>query len=130
MTDTKNHTMSGTGSLEGRTFQPASPGELAEAIELAFDYRGDVTITLTSGQSVVGYLFNRHVAVPDPYIEMFPADNPTPQRIAYGDIVAIAFTGEDTANGTSWEAWMSKKESERHAEAVRVEDDARARGHL
>lgn len=130
MTDTKNHTLSSTGSLEGRTFQPASPGELAEAIELAFDYRGDVTITLTSGQSIMGYLFNRQAAGPDPYIEMFPAGNPTPQRIAYGDIVAIAFTGEDTANGTSWEAWMSKKESERRAESARVEDDARARGHL
>ena len=122
--------MNGAGSLEGRTFQPASPGELAEAIELAFDYRGDVTITLTSGQSVMGYLFNRQAAGPDPHIEVFPADNPTPQRIAYFGIVAIAFTGEDTANGTSWEAWMSKKDSERRAEAARVEDEARARGHL
>lgn len=130
MTDTKNHTVSGTGSLEGRTFQPASPGELVEAIELAFDYRGDVTITQTSGQSITGYLFNRQAAGPDPYIEVFPADNPTPQRIAYSDIVVIAFTGEDTANGTSWEAWMSKKESERRAESARVEEDARARGHL
>jgi hypothetical protein len=130
MTDTKSHTMIGAGSLEGRTFQPASPGELAEAIELAFDYRGDVTITLTSGQSVTGYLFNRQAAGPDPYIEVFPADNPTPQRIAYSGIVAIAFTGEDTANGASWEAWMSKKDSERRAEAARVEDEARARGHL
>ena len=130
MTDTKSHTVGGADSLEGRTFQPASPRELAEAIELAFDYRGDVTITLTSGQSIMGYLFNRQATGSDPYIEVFPADNPTPQRIAYAGIVAIAFTGEDTANGTSWEAWMSKKESERRAEAARVEEDARARGHL
>jgi len=122
--------MSGTGSLEGRTFRPASPAELAEAIELAFDYRGDVTITLTSGQSIMGYLFNRQAGGSDPSIEVFPADSPAPQRIAYGDIVAIVFTGEDTANGTSWEAWMSKKESERRTEAARVEADARARGYL
>ena len=45
-------------------------------------------------------------------------------------IAALAFTGEDTANGKSWEAWVSKKESERRAEAARVEADARTRGHL
>jgi hypothetical protein len=130
MTDTKNHTATVAGSLEGRTFRPASPKELTEAIELAFDYRGDVTLELTSGASVVGYLFNRDIAGPDPWIEVFPADHPTPRRIAYQDILSIAFTGEDTANGKSWEAWVSKKESERRMEAARIEADARTRGHL
>jgi hypothetical protein len=131
MTDTKNH-ISGNGaaSLEGRVFQPASPAELAEAIELAFDYRGDVTIGLRTGESVMGYLFNRQAAGTDPYIEVFPADNPAPRRIAYAVILSIAFTGEDTANGKSWEAWVSKKESERRTEAARVESDARTRGYL
>ena len=130
MTDTKNHTATGTGSLEGRVFRPASRKELAEAVELAFDYRGDVTLELTSGGLVVGYLFNRDVDAPDPWIEVFPADDPTPRRIAYADISSLAFTGEDTANGKSWETWVSKKESERRAEAARVEADARTRGHL
>jgi hypothetical protein len=131
MTDTKNHTSENrAGSLEGRVFQPASPAELAEAIELAFDYRGDVTIGLRTGESVMGYLFNRQAAGSDPYIEVFPADNPAPRRIAYAVILSVAFTGEDTANGKSWEAWVSKKESERRTEADRVETDARARGYL
>ncbi len=42
----------------------------------------------------------------------------------------IAFTGEDTANGKSWEEWVSKKESERRVEAAKVEADARSRGYL
>jgi hypothetical protein len=130
MTDTKNHTSTPSVSLEGRVFRPASHGELAEAIDLAFDYRGDVTVQLTSGESVVGYLFNRDAANPAPWIELFPADDPAPRRIPYAAIVSIAFTGEDTANGKSWEAWVSKKESERRADAARVEDDARTRGHL
>ena len=130
MTDTKNHTTTGAGSLEGRVFRPASPKDLAEAIELAFDYRGDVTLELASGGSVVGYLFNRDAAGSDPWIEVFPADHPAPRRIAYADIMSLAFTGEDTANGKSWETWVSKKESERRAEAARVEEDARTRGHL
>jgi hypothetical protein len=79
---------------------------------------------------VVGYLFNRDAANPAPWIELFPTDNSTPRRIAYANIASIAFTGADTANGKSWEAWVSKKESERRAEAARVEADARTRGHL
>jgi hypothetical protein len=130
MTDTKNHTAAGAASLEGRVFRPASRAELAEAVELAFDYRGDVTLELATGGSVAGYLFNRDAAGPDPWIEVFPTDDPAPRRIAYAEIASLAFTGEDTANGRSWEAWVSKKESERRDEAARVEADARTRGHL
>lgn len=131
MTDTKNH---GAGNaplaLEGRVFRPASPGEVAEAVELAFDYRGDVTLSLKSGEAVTGYLFNRERTGTDPYIELFPVDRPDVRQVRYSEIASIAFTGEDTANGKSWEAWVSKKESERKAEAERVAADARARGHL
>lgn len=130
MTDTKNHTATCPGSLEGRVFRPACRAEIAEAVELAFDYRGDVTMALTTGESVVGYLFNRDAAEPDPWVEVFPADNPSPVRIPYAAIASLAFTGEDTANGKSWETWVSKKESERRADAARVEADARTRGHL
>ncbi len=131
MTDTKNHISGvGAGSLEGRVLRPTSVSEIAEAVELAFDYRGDVTLSLPSGESVVGYLFNRQVAGADSYIEIFPADNPTPRRIPYDAIATIAFTGENTANGKSWETWVSKKESERLADAERVEADAHMRGYL
>lgn len=131
MTDTKNHTPGGAGgSLEGRVFTPATFSELAEAVELAFDYRGDVTLALKSGESVSGYLFNRQVAGSDSSIEIFPADDPAPRRIPYQSVATIAFTGEDTANGKSWEAWITKKESERRADAERVEADARTRGYL
>jgi hypothetical protein len=130
MTDTKNHTAGMTGSLEGRLFTPSSAAELTEAVDLAFDYRGDVTLILRSGGSVMGYIFNRQIAAGDSYLELFPADRPDAQRIPYSDIATIAFTGEDTANGKSWEAWVSKKESERRAEAAKVEADARTRGYL
>lgn len=130
MTDTKNHISGAAGSLEGRIFRPASSADTAEAVELAFDYRGDVTLELRSGESVVGYLFNRQVAGADSYIELFPADSPTPRRIPYQHVATIAFTGEDTANGKSWETWVSKKESERQAEVERVAADAKARGYL
>jgi len=130
MTDSKNHTAATSGSLEGRVFTPGSMKEAVEAIELAFDYRGDVTLVLRSGESVAGYIFNRQDDGSDPYLELFPADRPDPRCIPYRDIVTIAFTGADTANGKSWESWVSKKESERRAEAEKCEAVARTKGHL
>ncbi|MBX3300892.1 MAG: hypothetical protein KF693_01620 [Nitrospira sp.] len=130
MTDTKNHTADAAGSLEGRVFTPGLATEVAEAIELAFDYRGDVTLTLRSGEIVAGYIFNRQGTGTDPYLELFPADRQDSRRVTYRDIVAIAFTGEDTASGKSWEAWVSKKESERRTEAEKIEAIARTKGYL
>jgi len=99
-------------------------------VEFAFDYRGDVTLELTSGEKVEGYIFNRKSSTSPPFLELFPKGQPGELKIPYADIVAIAFTGEDTASGKSWEAWVRKKESERTAEAARIAAEAQARGHL
>lgn len=131
MTDTKNHSSAGQGrTLEGRVFRPASFDEVAEAVELAFDYRGDVTVSLKSGDSLCGYIFNRRLAGSESSLELFLADSPHPTLVRYDEIAAIAFTGEDTASGKSWETWMAKKESERQSESERVATEAKARGHL
>ncbi|HEY6263142.1 MAG TPA: hypothetical protein VIW47_16210 [Nitrospiraceae bacterium] len=131
MTDPHNQSDRGvTGSPEGRVFQPNSFAELAEAVELAFDYRGDVTVSLKSGESFSGYLFNRQVNGSDSYLEMFPSDSSQTRHIRYDQIAAIAFTGEDTATGKSWEIWIAKKDSERRAEINRIAADARTRGIL
>jgi hypothetical protein len=130
MTDTKNHSGGVTGSPQGRVFQPASFSELVEAVEVAFDYRGDVTISLKSGESLSGYLFNRQVRESDSSIDVFPSDDSPARQIRYDQIVTIAFTGEDTATGKSWESWIAKKESDRRAEIARVAADAKARGIL
>jgi hypothetical protein len=104
--------------------------EVAEAVELAFDYRGDVTLSLTSGESLSGYIFNRRVAGSESCLELFPVDGPNATLVRYEDITSIAFTGEDTASGKSWEVWMAKKQSERQAEAARIATEAKVRGHL
>ena len=129
MTDSKNHSPEGT-SLEGQVFRPASPAELAEAVEEAFDYRGDVTLELSSGDRISGYVFNRHLTGPRPYLQIFPKKETGAREIPYCEIAAIAFTGKDTASGKSWEAWVAKKESQRRSEAEQVEMAARARGYL
>ena len=128
MTDSKYHTPEHS-RLEGRVFRPQTPAELAEAVELAFDYRGDVTLMLKSGEQIVGYLFNREASGPKPLLQIFPAPGGM-REVLYADVASIAFSGEDTASGKSWEAWVTKKESERRADSQRAEAEARARGHL
>ncbi len=118
------------GSLEGRTFWPVDLSELIQAVDKAFDYRGDVTLELRSGERVKGYIFNRNAEATLPHLQMYLMGQAAPRLIPYSEIVTVSFTGEDTALGKSWESWVKKKESERKAQAVRVEADARARGHL
>ena len=117
--------------LEGRAFRPRDRSELFSVIDSAFDYRGDVTVVLTSGEKIVGYVFNRKVDAEPAYLDIFPAGKETsPRRILCREVQALVFSGEDTASGKSWEAWIKKKESERRSEAARIEAEAQARGHL
>ncbi len=99
-------------------------------MEIAFDYRGDVTLELGSGETITGYIFNRNSAAAPPALQLFPKGRPGTRVIPYADVRAIAFTGEDTASGKSWETWVQKKESERKAEAEQIKAEAQARGHL
>ncbi|MFQ5839267.1 MAG: hypothetical protein ACE5HK_00930 [Candidatus Methylomirabilales bacterium] len=89
-----------------------------------------MTIELRDGTSVEGYVFNREANAPDPRIHVFPQGQPNAAVIRVRDIVAIAFTGEDTASGKSWEEWAAKKASDRRAEAERLAAEAQARGEL
>ena len=129
MTDAKYHAPE-TDRLQGRVFRPASFAELQEAIELAFDYRGDITVELKSGDQVTGYLFNRTATGEQPTIELFPATSSGTMTVPYSEVATIAFTGEDTATGKSWEVWVAKKDSERRQDVERVDAEAKARGHL
>lgn len=111
-------------------FRPSNDSERRQAVEVAFDYRGDVTLELTSGEQIEGYIYNRDSSAAPPVLQLFPKGRPGTRLIPYADVVAIAFTGEDTASGKSWGAWVRKKESERKAEADRIKAEAQARGHL
>ncbi len=117
-------------NLESRVFRPANDAERRQAVEIAFDYRGDVTLELASGETITGYIFNRNSSASPPVLQLFPKDQPGTRVIPYADVMAIAFTGEDTASGKSWETWVKKKESERKVEAEQIKAEAQARGHL
>ncbi len=129
MTDPVDQTAP-AGSPEGHSVRPRTREELIELIELAFDYRGDVTIELTAGRKFEGYVSNRDTRAARPYLDIIPQEGPETVQIPYDEIVAVTFSGEDTAFGKSWHEWMSKHESQRRAEAEKVEQEARARGLL
>jgi hypothetical protein len=116
-------------SLEGAVFTFQSEADRVEAIDKAFDYRGDVSITLHNEQ-IEGFMFNREASARPPRVEVFLKGSEEPRVIPYADITAIAFTGKDTANGKSWDAWVNKKESERKVEADRIKAESEAQGHL
>ncbi|HEY5056473.1 MAG TPA: hypothetical protein VII58_09945 [Acidobacteriaceae bacterium] len=97
-------------NLEGWIPALAGDAEVREALEKAFDYRGDITITRKDGSTVQGYLFDRKngATLADSYVRVMPADGAGKVRIAYSEIAALAFTGRDTAAGKTFEAWVKK----------------------
>jgi len=104
-------------NLEGWIPQLASDEEVRAALEKAFDYRGDVTITLKSGGKVEGYIFDRRSGktLADSLVRLYPKSGNQKLSVSYADIAALAFTGKDTAAGKSWEAWMKKYQEKKAA---------------
>jgi hypothetical protein len=97
-------------TIEGWLPELATEEEMREALEKAFDYRGDVTLTTKDGKKLEGYIFDR-VSGPtlaSSFVRVLPKDSNQRQKIAYADIAALAFTGRDPAAGKSWEAWVRK----------------------
>ena len=96
--------------LEGWVPELASASDVREALEKAFDYRGDVTITKKDGSVVEGYLFDRRSgdSLTDSFVRVIPSKERTKVSVAYGEIARVAFTGRDTAAGKTFEAWVKK----------------------
>jgi hypothetical protein len=96
--------------IEGWIPELATEAELREALEKAFDYRGDVTITRKDGSRVEGYVFDRRngPTLAESLVRIIPQNSTEKISIPYSDVAALAFTGRDTAAGKSWEAWVRK----------------------
>jgi hypothetical protein len=102
-------------SLEGWAPAITDAATLAEVVEHAFDYRGDITLDLDDGRSVDGYLFNRNRDVAEPFVQLFERGEATPSTIPYVRIRAIRFTGKDTAAGNSYAAWLRLRQAAKAA---------------
>ena len=100
------------GSLKAWDAIPSPNLPLEEIINLAFEYRGDVTLTRSDGTRTVGYVFNRDDYASQPFVQLLPASGEAPITIPYSDVKRVQFTGKDTAAGNSYEAWKRRKESQ------------------
>jgi len=96
--------------VQGWVPQLATDEELRIALEKAFDYRGDVTLTLKDHSKIEGYIFDRvsGSTLTTSFVRLIPKDSSQKLKIAYANIAALAFSGRDTAAGKSWEAWVHK----------------------
>jgi hypothetical protein len=103
--------------LEGWVPGLASEEETRVALEKAFDFRGDVSITKKDGSAIEGYIFDRRTGktLADSTVRLFPKDKDEKVTISYAEIAGLAFTGRDTAAGKSWETWVKKYQEKKAA---------------
>ena len=104
-------------NLEGWIPALASDAEVREALEKAFDYRGDITITRKDSSTIEGYLYDRRSGstLENSLIRIIPtplkgSTSTEVQRVAipYSEVAALNFSGRDTAAGKTFEAWIKK----------------------
>jgi hypothetical protein len=103
-------------NLEGWVPTLASDDGLRQALEKAFDYRGDVTLTLKSGERLEAFIFNRRTGatLADSWVQYFTPTAPEKRKVSYAEIARLEFSGKDRAAGKHWEDWV-KKYNERRA---------------
>jgi len=95
-------------ALEGWVPALASDEDLKAALEKAFDYRGDVTLTLKSGEKIEAYIYNRSTGatLEESFVHYFTPKAEEKRKVSYAEIARIEFTGKDRAAGKHWEDWV------------------------
>jgi len=97
-------------NLEGWVPSLASDDDLRDALEKAFDYRGDVTLTLKSGERIDAFIFNRlaGATLADSQLQYYTPNAPEKRKVSYAEIARLEFSGKDCAAGKQWEDWVRK----------------------
>jgi hypothetical protein len=95
-------------NLEGWVPALATDEDLRQALEKALDYRGDVTVTLKSGERIEAFIFNRFTGatLADSWLQYFTPNAPEKRKISYAEIARLEFSGKDRAAGKHWEDWV------------------------
>ncbi|MFZ0304979.1 MAG: hypothetical protein WAL75_19975 [Terracidiphilus sp.] len=103
-------------NLEGSIPEFATDDEIRAALENAFDYRGDVTITTKSGEVIEAYIFNRSTGatLAESWVQYFTPKANDKRKLSYAEVARLEFTGKDRAAGKHWEDWV-KAYNERKA---------------
>lgn len=113
-------------SLQGLAATAADERALVDALEKAFDYRGDVTLTLAGGEVVSGYIFDRRAgsSLEGSTVRLLPPDTDAKRTVRFSEIAKVEFTGKDAAHGKSYETWLRKYvEKKLKGEAANIESE-------
>lgn len=109
---------------QGLVVDSADPSRLAQALELALDYRGDVTLVLRSGRTIEGYVYDRRHK-PTPAIRVLVKDSEERVLIPDGELQRVEFSGKDTAAGKTFENWIRRyAEQKRRGELAGIESES------
>jgi len=97
-------------NLEGWIPELADEAELRLALEKAFSYRGDVTLTLKNGERIEAFIFDRRTGktLADSWLHYFAPNAPEKRKLSYAEIARLEFSGKDRAAGKHWEDWVKK----------------------
>src|SRR5476649_1520169 len=78
-------------NLQGWVPELASEEDVRVALEKAFDYRGDVTVTTKDGAKIEGYIFDRIAGdtLASSFVRLLPKDSSPRAKICYADISAL-----------------------------------------
>ena len=126
--ETKSHAEVGgseAGSLAGFSAVLRDDAMRVDVLEKAFDYRGDVILTLIDGSRVEGYLFDRRrgPSARESSVRLMPAAGGK-ITVGYADVQMIEFSPRDPAAGKSFETWVKKYiEKKMAGEAASIESE-------
>ncbi len=104
-------------NLEGWVPALVNDDDLRKAMEKARDYRGDVTLTLKSGERIEAFIFNCQTGptLEDSFLQCFTARSTEKRRVSYADIASVEFSGKDRAAGKHWEDWVKNYNAKKAA---------------
>ncbi len=112
---------------QGIVVDASDPDRLRDAVDLAFHYRGDVTVTCRStGREIDGYIFDRvqGTTPADLVIRLIAPGGSERVAIRVDDIAQLRFSGRDAAEGKSFETWMKRYVKKKLAgEVASIESD-------
>jgi hypothetical protein len=94
--------------LEGWIPNLADEADLCLALEKAFGYRGDVTLTLKNGEKLEAFIFDRRTGktLAESWVHYFAPNAPEKRKVSYAEIARLEFSGKDRAAGKHWEDWV------------------------
>ena len=127
--ETKSHADVGgneVASLAGFAADLADASTRFDVLEKAFDYRGDVALTLEGGAKVEGYLFDRRRGkeIADSFVRVMAAQGGEKVKVAYTAVRRIEFSTRDPAAGKSFETWEKKNNEKKLAGESAINESA------